>query len=197
MKHIGIWMPIEVLHDENITHSERYLLMDIISLDKLEKGCFASNEYFAELLKMTKTNVSRSLHSLQEKGYISINIKAGSRNHDRVIKMIFKGYQNDILGLSKRLETIDTKSITKSITKYEFFLKELKATVNMPSKVTKTKNGEVLFKQIKDTTQLIDDYIHHQEDKKEFAQRITAYMEDYISNNNKEDSYWMDKYARA
>jgi len=192
MKHIGIWIPIEVLHDENLTHTERYLLMDIIQLDKLEKGCFASNEYFSELLNMTKPNISRSLHSLQEKGYISINIKVGSRNHDRVIKMIFEGYQNDTEGLSKREETIDNKTINKTINIYDAFLKELKSKVKTPSKVTKTKDGEKLFKKIEDKQKLISDYISHQEEKKEFAQRITAFMEDYSPTEND----W-SQYARA
>ena len=179
MKHVGIWMPIEVLHDINLTHTERYLLMDIINLDKLDKGCIASNDYFAELLKMTKPNISRSLHSLEDKGYIEIEIEPGSRNHNRVIKMIFKGYQNDILGLSKREETKENKTTNKTIHIYDAFIQRLKSHASIPSKITKTKRGKEIFMEIENKEDLVEDYLKHQFEKKEFAKRITDYMEDY------------------
>ena len=65
---------------------------------------------------------------------------------------------------------------------YHKFLFQLKKEVLTPTKVTKTKEGLKLFKSISDKKQLKDDYIKHQIDKKEYAQRITAFMEDYLSN---------------
>lgn len=62
---------------------------------------------------------------------------------------------------------------------YDLFINYLKEKAPIKSKVTKTKDGENLFKQIEDKKQLILDYIAHQKEKKEFAIRITAFMEDY------------------
>ncbi len=62
---------------------------------------------------------------------------------------------------------------------YELFIDELKSKVTTPSKVTSTKQGKVIFKQIEDKDRLVTDYVNHQKEKGEYAQRITAYMEDY------------------
>lgn len=94
MKHKGIWLPIEIIQDNNITWLEKILLMEINQLCMLDKGCIASNEHFAELLGMKKNNISRSIHSLESKKYITVEVS--NRNHTRVIKMILGGYQNDI-----------------------------------------------------------------------------------------------------
>ena len=86
--------------------------------------------------------------------------------------------------------------------KYDIFLDYLKSKCKYKSKVTKTKDGKVLFNQIEDKRQLIIDYIRHQEEKKEFAVVITKFMEDYNTvykdkynpNNNDE---WSDGAIRC
>jgi len=91
-KHKGVWIPIEILHDSNLTMKEKVLLMEINQLSMLEKGCVAHNEHFGELLQMQKENISRLITSLKDKGYISVHIS--KRNHLRMIEVV-GGYQND------------------------------------------------------------------------------------------------------
>ena len=62
---------------------------------------------------------------------------------------------------------------------YKKFIEFLKEKATIPSKVTSTRKGEELYKGIDDKKKLIVDYLEHQEEKGEFAKRITAYMEDY------------------
>ena len=62
---------------------------------------------------------------------------------------------------------------------YDSFIQFLKDKAKYKTKVTKTKQGEKLFKQIEDKKQLVKDYLLHQEEKGEYAVRITSYMEDY------------------
>lgn len=62
---------------------------------------------------------------------------------------------------------------------YDIFLDFLKSKCKYKSKITKTKEGKDLFNQIQDKKQLVIDYLKHQEDKKDFAVRITKFMEDY------------------
>lgn len=81
----GFWLSIELLHDKNTTMQEKLLLIEINQLSMLDKGCIASNNHFAETFKVKKESISRSLSSLEQKGYITTEIKAGSRNHDRTI----------------------------------------------------------------------------------------------------------------
>jgi len=76
----------------------------------------------------------------------------------------------------------NTKNNTKNNTKanpYINFIKELKSRVDIPSKVTTTKDGKELFKNIEDIETLMSKYVAHQKEKKEFAVRITPFMEDY------------------
>ena len=62
---------------------------------------------------------------------------------------------------------------------YDVFINFLKDKCKYKSKITKTKEGKDLFNQIQDKKQLVIDYIKHQEEKKDFAVRITKFMEDY------------------
>lgn len=201
----GFWLPIELLKDKSTTMQEKLILVEINQLSMLDKGCIASNNHFAELFGIKKESVSRSISSLENKGYITTKIKDGSRNHERTItinKMLFEYKQNVISPLTNCLETKENKTINKTNNKYDIFLDYLKSKCKYKTKVTKTKNGKVLFNQIEDKRQLIIDYIKHQEEKKEFAVVITKFMEDYNTvykdkynpNNNDE---WTDGTTRC
>jgi len=43
----GIWIPKEVWLADELNYIQKLLLVEIDSLDN-EKGCFASNDYFAD-----------------------------------------------------------------------------------------------------------------------------------------------------
>lgn len=70
----GIWIEINILKNEELTLQEKVLLAMIKALDN-EKGCFASNKYFAELLGVSVRRVQEILSSLGEKEYITVEIK--------------------------------------------------------------------------------------------------------------------------
>lgn len=88
----------------------------------------------------------------------------------------------------KSIEHSNNKPINKQETnsEYNYFISDLKSKVKIKTKVSSTKEGRQLFKKIKDIKKLKSDYIAHQLDKKEFSQRITAFMEDYnpVQNNS-------------
>jgi len=66
----GVWIPKEVWLDENLTWMEKLLLVEIDSLDK-ERGCFASNKYFAEFFQLSPSRISELVSQLVSKGYIT------------------------------------------------------------------------------------------------------------------------------
>jgi hypothetical protein len=66
----GVWIPKEVWLDEKLTWMEKLLLVEIDSLDK-EKGCFASNKYFAEFFQLSPSRISELVSQLVSKGYIT------------------------------------------------------------------------------------------------------------------------------
>ena len=194
----GFWLSVELLHDKNTTMQEKLILIEISQLSMLDKGCIASNNHFAELLQVKKESISRSISSLESKGYITTKIKDGSRNHERIItinkmlfsinEMLFDPKQNVIDPLTNCLETKENKTINKTKNTYKLFLEYLKKECIYKSKVTETKDGMILFNQIEDKKQLALDYINHQKEKGDYAVRITKYMEDYNTvYKNKKD----------
>lgn len=66
----GVWIPKEVWLDLNLTWMEKLLLVEIDSLDN-EKGCFASNKYFAEFFQLSPSRISELVSQLVSKGYIT------------------------------------------------------------------------------------------------------------------------------
>ena len=100
--------------------------------------------------------------------------------HSRVVSENNKGSISQKQGVvsekDKQKKAITKETKTKPFDTFITYLKE-KATIK--SKVTKTKEGEKLFKEIEDKKQLVLDYLEHQREKKEFAVRITSFMEDY------------------
>lgn len=71
----GVWIPKEIWLDDNLGWSEKLLLVEIDSLTSNEKGCFATNDYFADFFKLSKDRISKLISSLKNKGYIEVELK--------------------------------------------------------------------------------------------------------------------------
>lgn len=67
----GVWFPAEVWLDERLTALDKFILMEIDSLDG-DDGCFASNEYLAKFCQCSQTKVSTSISKLKKMGYIEV-----------------------------------------------------------------------------------------------------------------------------
>jgi len=76
----GIWIPIEIIEDDNLDWLNKALLSEIISYSKLPLGCIASNEKFGELLNIHRGNVSKRISYLVENEYIKIIVVNKSKN---------------------------------------------------------------------------------------------------------------------
>ena len=66
----GIWIPIEIWKDKNLTWNEKILFLEIDSYTSNDKDCFFSNEYISKLLGISETNANKTLSSLIKKGYV-------------------------------------------------------------------------------------------------------------------------------
>lgn len=93
----GIWIPREIWLSEDLSITEKVLLVEIDSLDN-ESGCFASNEYFAKFLKISKDRVSRLISGLCKKGYVTstMTYKEGSKEIDKRVLNTLIGYRHPI-----------------------------------------------------------------------------------------------------
>ena len=67
----GIWFPIEIWEAEDLSWTEKILLMEIDSFTSQGKDCYISDEYIADLLKVSERTARTLLSDLIEKGYIT------------------------------------------------------------------------------------------------------------------------------
>jgi len=176
----GIWIPTELI-EIDISWTKRILIAEISQLEMYEKGCVASNGHFANKLKLTKQAVSKALNELEKDGFITIDNAQTKRNFGRKITINFSKSAINFSksGVHESGESKENKQVNKSINTYAGFLALIKEKASIKSKVTKTKDGEVAYKKIADKQKLFDDYLEHQLKEKNFAKRITAFMEDY------------------
>ena len=70
----GIWIPKEVWLSPTLSLMEKVLFVEIHSLDN-ERGCFASNRYFAEFFGVSPRQIATYVSSLREKGFITMTIQ--------------------------------------------------------------------------------------------------------------------------
>lgn len=66
----GIWIPVEILHNSELTSTEKILYAEIYYLDRPDTHCTASNEYLAKFLKMSESGIKKCLTHLKSLGYI-------------------------------------------------------------------------------------------------------------------------------
>lgn len=183
----GFWITTELLHDKNTTMQEKFILVEIQNLSMLDKGCIASNEHFSELFKVKKEAISRSLNNLQKKGYITVEIKGGSRNHDRKI------FINKMLStlITKCLETKENKTTTLSNQlDYDAFLSTwndyaTKANKSKVAKLTDTRKKKILARS-KDYKNLLDvfKYVLTKAEKSNFLSKGNFFSFDWLFTND-------------
>jgi hypothetical protein len=70
----GIWIPKEIWLSPTLSLMEKVLFVEIHSLDN-ERGCFASNRYFAEFFGVSPRQIATYVGSLKEKGFITVTIR--------------------------------------------------------------------------------------------------------------------------
>lgn len=74
-------IPANVRYDKNLTMAARMLYGEITALCNEKGYCWASNEYFAKLYDVSKKSISVWVSSLEQNGYVSVEMvyKEGSK----------------------------------------------------------------------------------------------------------------------
>ncbi|UEG49368.1 hypothetical protein LK994_12070 [Ferruginibacter lapsinanis] len=108
---LGKWflfLPAEIMNDEDLSANDVMILGAIIQLDKDEKGCTANNYYLSRIAHCKKGTVSRSINRiLIPKGYIKYNKK----NEDG----IYVRRVRDDLKMDKALRLSEHSKLSKKI----------------------------------------------------------------------------------
>lgn len=81
-------IPAHVRYDEDLRANEKLLYGEITALTNKTGVCYASNNYFARLYKVTPQAISKWVQNLNDKDYIEINyLKEGNTIKHRAIRM--------------------------------------------------------------------------------------------------------------
>lgn len=82
----GVWIPRELYLHETLSWSEKILLVEITSLSN-NNQCFATNEYFAKFLGLSKDRVSKMITNLHRIGLVEVLLiyKQGSKQIEKRI----------------------------------------------------------------------------------------------------------------
>lgn len=99
---LGVWIPRDIYLDKRLNWTDKILLIEIESLDN-ERGCFASNDYFADFLGVSKTTISISVSKLKELGFVE---QVSFDGRTRILKADFK--DSDMQSLSKLKGRVST-----------------------------------------------------------------------------------------
>ena len=71
----GLWIPAEILLNEDLSDKEKIILSMILFLSEDTSSCFASNKYIANIVNVTHERVSKIIRSLKNKEYINVKLK--------------------------------------------------------------------------------------------------------------------------
>ena len=71
----GLWIPADILLNEDLSDKEKIILSMILYLSEESKSCFASNRYIANIVNVTHERVSKIISALKDKGYVSVKLK--------------------------------------------------------------------------------------------------------------------------
>ncbi len=113
-------IPANVRYSEKLTPNAKLLYGEITALCNEKGYCWAGNQYFANLYKVSKTTISVCVNFLVREGYISCDMQYidGTRGIDkRYIKIL----NNPI---KENLNTLLKKSLTPSMQKVNDPVKE-------------------------------------------------------------------------
>ena len=71
----GLWIPAEILLNNDLSDKEKIILSMILYLSDNTGSWFTSNKYIANIVNVTSDRVSKIVSLLKEKGYVDVNLK--------------------------------------------------------------------------------------------------------------------------
>ena len=110
----GLWIPVEVLLNKDLSDKEKIILSMILYLSEETKSCFASNKYIASIVNVTANRVSKIISSLKEKEYIKVKLKYKTDSKEIEQRQITPIVQNINRYNSKSQEGIETNNYLNS-----------------------------------------------------------------------------------
>jgi hypothetical protein len=70
-------IPYFILLNPNFTSDEKFILAEIIALDKRPKGCVASDNHFAKIINKSRQTANGISKKLEERGFLILSVLPG------------------------------------------------------------------------------------------------------------------------
>ncbi len=129
-------IPGNLLRSNDLSMMQKLLYAKILGLDN-DKGCYASNQYFADCLGVTKDYISKAITDLKKKGYVRVdlNYKPGSKEiESRTIRCMSDTYRMSVLeGIGQESKVNIKKEYKEEKESFDLFW------INYPRKTGKAK----------------------------------------------------------
>ncbi|MBR1725312.1 MAG: helix-turn-helix domain-containing protein [Muribaculaceae bacterium] len=113
-------VPIEIWEAENLSWSERVLLVEIDRHTRNGRDCFMSNAYIAHFLNTSEKNASKLLNSLIKKGYVVMTRFDGRKRFisSTLETVVGSIPQSDGFSIHQKVESDSTKKATILVNEY-------------------------------------------------------------------------------
>ena len=78
-------IPCEISEDKSLKLNEKIILSEIVTMETYAGEFYATNQYLADLLNLSKSSISRIINDLRHRGFIR-----SYQHYDPVDKMTYK-----------------------------------------------------------------------------------------------------------
>ena len=177
-------LPASVRYNEKLNSSQKIFFSEITALTQKTGECWASNNYFARLYKVSPSSISNWVKMLEKEDLITVEYKKNGReiekriikikgiqNIDYVFNKLDGGIQNIEEGYSKNLKENNTSINNTSINNKRKYIKEKFGTYK---RITLTKE---------EYKRLIEDF------GEELVNKKIELLDEYVESNNNKNKY--------
>ena len=151
-------IPGEILRNDELSYGQKIILAKIMNLDN-DKGCFATNKCFADLLSTTVNSVSKTINTLKKMGLINVEMRDNTRRSMTIAKKARGDSQKVEGGSPKRLGSTVTLNIDSNIDNNKIYKSFIDWWKLYDKKIGKTKALHFWIKKLDQS--LVDDIMTH------------------------------------
>ena len=119
-----MWIDQEIMDDINLDCVDRFILSEIYSLCKLEKGCIAGDEHFAKLIRQSIPNTNKRINRLKDLGYINTFIHTKNKKIIGRTITIIRKEKNDLVFQNVEV-SISPVNINNTVTNSDIIIQEI------------------------------------------------------------------------
>lgn len=99
----GVWIPAAIWLDRDLSMMEKVFAVEIASLETEDRGCYASNAYFAEFFDVTPSRVSQIINGMVDKCLLRAKYVYGGKGI-KERRLWTDGYLENLLRPSKEIK---------------------------------------------------------------------------------------------